>query len=125
MQFTSLIPDIFRQLIISILKPFPEMGNINKLVKLCHKMAVAYLRTKIFSNRYSEKRFGVNIDDLAFDVIADIFARDNNGNFVVIHKYFRQLGDISVLSDDELFAGFAQISIRCNQYAILQNLCRT
>ncbi|MDP2208315.1 MAG: hypothetical protein Q8K98_06030 [Bacteroidota bacterium] len=99
----------FKQVITSFLQPFPKPDAVNGFVHLCHKMAVAYLRTKFLSNKYSENRFGINIDDLALDVIADIFARDNNGKFVEIHKYFKQFGNLSVLSDDELFAGLRRL----------------
>jgi hypothetical protein len=61
------------------------------------------------SNKYVENRFGIDINDLAFDVIADLFARDNNGKFVEINKYFKQFGDLSVISDDELFVGLRRL----------------
>lgn len=109
MSTTSVIPKNFKHLISSILQPFPHPNAVNEFVQLCHKMAIAYLRTKILSNRYSENRFGINLNDLALDVIADIFARDNNCKFVQIHKYFKQFGNISVISDDELFAGLRRL----------------
>ncbi len=99
----------FKQVITSFLQPFPKPDAVNEFVHLCHKMALAYLRTKILSDRYSKKQFGINLDDLALDVIADIFARDNNGKFVEIHKYFKQLGDLSVFSDDEIFTSLRRL----------------
>lgn len=98
-----------RYLIKSFIFGFPSINEINELVNISHKIALAYLRTKFLSNKYVENRFGINIDDLAFDVIADIFARDNNGKFVEIDKYFKQFGNLPVLSDDELFAGLRRL----------------
>ncbi len=98
-----------RYLIKSFIFGFPSINEINELVNISHKIALAYLRTKFLSNKYVENRFGIDINDLALDVIADIFARDNNGMFVEINKYFKQLGDLSVLSDDELFVGLRRL----------------
>ncbi len=120
MPITSVIPKNIKHLTTSILQPFPHPNAVNEFVQLCHKMADAYLRTKLLSNRYSENRFGINIDDLAFDVIADIFARDNNGRFVEIHKYFKQFGDISVISDDEFFAALRRLVLGATNVRFFQ-----
>lgn len=118
MRPTTVTSQNIKHILTSILHPFPNPDAVNEFVHLCHKMAIAYLRVKFQSNRYIEYRFGLNIDDLALDVIADLFARDGRGKFVEIHKYFKQLGDLSKLSDDELFSATRRlvlnaVNVRC------------
>lgn len=65
----------------------PDQQN---LVFECHSIALAYLRMK--ANRKRIYQFhGEKLEDLAWDFIADLFQRDQHGNFSIIDDYFSRL----------------------------------
>ncbi len=50
------------------------------------------------------QRIGASVDQLAFDSIAELFARHDDGRFHVLERYFVRLGPLAHLSDDQLIA---------------------
>lgn len=51
-------------------------------------MAMAYLHTKARMGSLDPVRFGMTLEDMATDAVADLFARDENGRFVELCNYF-------------------------------------
>ncbi len=112
MQTSRQILKNFRQVITSVLQAFPSPDAVNAFVHLCHKIALAYLRTKFSSNKYVENRFGINIDDLAFDVIADIFAREVVSNLKTQHSSrYIEKGKLSKTDLDAIFNATEEILV--------------
>jgi hypothetical protein len=109
MPITSVIPKNFNQLVISILKPFPETSKINEFVNLSYKIALSYLRTKYSYGAHIQERYGISVEDMAYDSIAELFSRDDNGNFNELKRYFNKLGNLSAILDDELFANLRRL----------------
>jgi hypothetical protein len=50
------------------------------------------------------RRIGVSVDQLAFDSIAELFARHDDGRFYELERYFIRVGPLARLSDDQLIA---------------------
>ena len=53
---------------------------VTAFVNVCHKMAVAYLRVKSSNGKFDAARFGLTIDDFAYDAIAELFGRDTSSD---------------------------------------------
>jgi hypothetical protein len=64
-------------------------------------MAAAYLRMKVKGGRLDPDAFGVSLDDLALDCVADFFERNPSGQFVEIDRYYGSVDAVS-LSHEEL-----------------------
>jgi len=87
----------------------------NDFIETCKKLAVkafnsSFLRESILNNS------GLSPEDVAVDIIADLFAEEN-GRYPSFNNYFGDTaGKISVCSEDELFAKLnALIISRANQ----------
>lgn len=60
--------------------------DVNRVVDLCKKYAIAYLKMKKVSGSFFIS--GDTIDSLAYSFIADIFERCEEGHFVNLEHYF-------------------------------------
>jgi hypothetical protein len=78
-------------------------------IHFCHRLAVAYLKGKTASGRFDARRYGIAVEDFAFDAIAELFRRDEAGNFVEWLTYFSRQRPVSALTDDELFVAVRRI----------------
>lgn len=72
----------------SVLSDVPSRKAVEYLVRYCHRMAIAYLLRKIRRGGLYMNLFGVSVDDLAMDSIAELFQRDEDGRFSVLRTYF-------------------------------------
>jgi hypothetical protein len=75
-------------------------AQLNVLVKVSHAMASAFLAGKSAS-LLLRSMHGLNVSDLAYDCIADLFARDDQGKLRQLEAYFSGLPAVSA-SDEEL-----------------------
>lgn len=66
----------------------PAPGAVNMLVRESHRMARAYLLQKVRRGNLQPDFFGLTLDDLALDCLADLFQRDEAGHFVQLTAYF-------------------------------------
>lgn len=74
-----------------------------------HTIALAYLRMKVVSGHlYSHK--GELLEDLAWDFIAELFERNNEGSFVVLADFF-SLSALNHSSGDEINQQFRRIIV--------------
>ncbi len=74
--------------------------DLERLINLCHRMALAYLRMKASSNRLYMIR-GEKLEDLAWDFIADLFEKNRKGELVKLKEYFSEM-DLHGFSESEL-----------------------
>lgn len=75
--------------------------DIHYLITTCHKLALSYVIMK----SKSHKSYFLKEDcksDLAWDFIAEIFQKDDFGNFTLLQSYFDSV-DIDGFKDHELF----------------------
>lgn len=108
-----------KQLIRSIISKEPQHGGTNEFIGVCLRMAIVYLRKKASGGRLNPSFFGLSIEDLATDLIADLFQRDEKGVFVQITKYFRKL-DCENLLEEELMGYTRQLVFS----KVTEQLCR-
>lgn len=66
----------------------PEREHVGRLVELCFRMAKVYLRRRAQAGRLDPNFFGLTLNDLALDCIADLFERDEEGRFPQLVAYF-------------------------------------
>lgn len=64
-----------------------ERSALKRLIKKCHSMALAYLRMKAASNKLYMIR-GERLEDLAWDFIAELFEKNDNGRLIRLQEYF-------------------------------------
>lgn len=81
----------------------PTPATVRQLVEAFHRIAVVYLRRKARTGSLNPGLFGLPIEDLALDCIADLFCRDDNGRFVRLHEYFREI-DVTSSAETDLLA---------------------
>lgn len=59
---------------------------MGELVAVCRNLAEAYLRVRRVGHVAAYR--GQSVEDLALDLVADLFRRDGAGRFVVLREYF-------------------------------------
>lgn len=69
----------------------PEREHVGRLVELCFRIAKVYLRRRAQAGRLDPDFFGLTLDDLALDCIADLFERDDEERFPQLVAYFAPL----------------------------------
>jgi hypothetical protein len=89
-------------------------ADLNRFIRLCLAMAESHLANRRLAAVLS--RFhALNLSDLAFDCIADLFARDTTGRFPQLIAYFQSCHSPR-LSDEELVVFLRRlISSKVNQ----------
>jgi hypothetical protein len=82
--------------------------QLNGLVELCHSMAAVALRRKIAPVMLDSGVHGTNYRDLAYDCIAELFQRGEDGSLLQIRAYFQGV-DRAAVSDQELLTHLRRI----------------
>lgn len=97
------------------LKNTYSQRELDDLIKLCHSLAVSSVRGKLQTGKIDLNHFGLNDSDLAFDCIADLFQRDENGALLHLTTYFESIF-VEDASDEALLAHLRRlIFARVNQ----------
>lgn len=76
----------------AILRGQPSRKAIQTFVQESHRYSLAYLRKKARQGSLEAHHFGLSLEDLALDFLADLFERDEEGHFVQIKTYFEGIG---------------------------------
>lgn len=79
----------------------------NGVVRTAHALARAFLSGKRSSGMLMNLH-DLNVSDLAYDCIAEIFQRDPAGSFVQLRAYFNSV-PIETITDEELLAHFRRL----------------
>ena len=82
--------------------------QLNGLVELCHSMAAVALRRKIAPAMLDSGVHGTNYRDLAYDCIAELFQRGEDGSMLQIRAYFQGI-DRGAVTDQELLTHLRRI----------------
>jgi hypothetical protein len=77
--------------ILAVVSEAPGEIDVRTMARLCQRIAMVYLSGKISSGNLDPARFGLNLNDLATDSIADLFRRDDQGQFPAFKRYFSRL----------------------------------
>ncbi|MBW7889271.1 MAG: hypothetical protein H3C35_13095 [Bacteroidetes bacterium] len=104
-----------KQNIFSLLGKNYTHRQVNEIIALCHAIANAYLRNTVINGTAKQEYLGINQSDIAFDCIADLFRKDEQGNFVQLQAYFESF-NVHELSEREILTHIRRIvSSRVNQ----------
>lgn len=76
-------------------------AQIKDLVALCHAIAIVHLRKKLSSGRLNLSVIHLDLHDIAYDVIAELFRTDEHNSLVQLTSYFESINYNSV-SDVQL-----------------------
>ena len=95
-------------------------GDINLLVRQSHRMAVVRLRQMVHSGKLHLQSFPLTIDAIAFDCIAELFARDENGHFIDLENYFSDERDLNMLGENQILHFFRALLFRVMQDGIFR-----
>ena len=98
-----------KDLLRSIVSDQPDPSAVTALVNVCHKIALAYLRVKSSSSKFDATRFGLTIDDFAYDAIAELFGRDTFGSYSTFRSFVQRIGSIDQQSDNEIASSLRPI----------------
>ncbi len=63
-------------------------GEVNDLVRVCHALAIPYLRKRLNGDVILKKTLELDTRDFAFDCVADLFAYADSGQFPHFQAYF-------------------------------------
>ena len=75
-------------LLADLLSADPSRLATHQSIQRCHRLALAYLRRRARGGRLDTEMFGVSLEDLALDCVADLFRRDEDGRFDQLCSYF-------------------------------------
>ena len=97
-----------RDNLFALLKNSYTEGQLNGIVTLCHAIASASLKHAISDGSVKQEYLGLRRSDIAYDCIADLFRRDDEGNPVQFQAYFSSF-PTDELSDAELLGHLRRI----------------
>ncbi|MCX7833501.1 MAG: hypothetical protein N2490_04750 [Ignavibacteria bacterium] len=101
-----------KDVIISVIKEGERSHKLSELIDFCQKIAVTTINVSKYRNFIIEKS-GLSINDLAIDVIADLFACEK-GKYKFIDSCLKRIIDSK--SEDEILAKlYALVIARTNQ----------
>jgi hypothetical protein len=99
----------------ALLSNAPSQPCVKDFANLCHRIALMYLRKKARSSRLNPADFGVSLEDLAWECIADLFQRNEQGVFVKLAGYFGAVAWENKSEDDLLGATRRLVFSHVNQ----------
>jgi hypothetical protein len=92
-----------REDLTAILLHTPDLCVEKRLVRLCHTLALVFVKSRIAEATRENRFLGLSYSDIAFDSIAELFQRDDAGNLVQLEAYFRGI-HLACASDQELLS---------------------
>jgi len=94
----------------SLLEGTAESSDVRVVVRVAHTIARVTLARRIQSEPLV-KFHGLDYGDLAYDCIADLFARDDRGRYVALATYFMAF-DFDSLTDEDVFFHIQRLVLR-------------
>jgi hypothetical protein len=86
----QVIPDI-AGLINRVISDRPDEASVQEFFSLCRKIARTHLLVRSRAARSYQNIFGLEMDDLATDAVAELFQRNAVGVFVQVRSYFESI----------------------------------
>ena len=90
-------------LVLSLVGGRANTRVVNQFVALCHRMATRYISIKASKPSWYKHIQAENINDLAWDSIADLFQTDDDGRFTGLVNYYQSL-NFESLTEGELYS---------------------
>jgi len=99
-----------RTILQSILSGVYTPYDVRELVRICYALALPLIRKRIAQGKINLESLGLNQIDVVYDCIADLFVRDNVGNFTEIRRFFnKEIEDSTCCSDALLLSTLRRI----------------
>lgn len=92
-----------KTLLIKLLHSTYSYKEINSVIDICFKISLSYLKYKQFKGTNFLDKFGLTPEDLAYDSIAELFIKNNDGLFVELKDYFKDI-DLINIEEESLFS---------------------
>ncbi|MFA6540813.1 MAG: hypothetical protein WCT99_04360 [Bacteroidota bacterium] len=93
----------------SILKEEFTQRQLNETISLCHSFALVLLRKKLSSGKLNLHLLHLDLHDIAYDCIAELFRMDGDYPLIQLRSYFSGI-DIDRSSDQELIDALRRIA---------------
>lgn len=87
-----------------IISDVPGEEETRSMARLCERIALVYLSGKLSKGRLDPERFGLTLNDLATDSVADLFQRTPEGQYRSFKRYFCPIKDHLVTDAEYLGA---------------------
>ena len=105
----------FRSNLSSALKNASSQRQLDDLIRLSHSLAFSFVRTKLHTGRIDLGVIGLSDTDLAFDCVADLYQRGDDGALLHLKTYFESIS-IDETSDEALLGHLRRLVFsRVNQ----------
>lgn len=114
MHATPILTSHLRENLIALLGGATTSRQLNTVINLCIALASELLGRKSGSRKLSLSQ-GLNEKDLAYDCVADLFQRNEQGCFVQLEAYFSSFDMYSVPDEELLIALRRLVYSRVNQ----------
>jgi hypothetical protein len=98
-----------RRILIESTNECPSAKAIGKLVEIASGISASYLRVKIFNGKLNLDFFGIPLNDLAIDCIAELFRRDDKGVLTEFQGKFTDIINTEPLDKIKLFSRLRSI----------------
>ncbi len=98
----------------------PEDADVRELVLLCRTIALVFLRKKARSGRLFRDYSSLHLEDLAWDCVADLFNRDEQGTLLQIKAYFDGI-DLNGSSEELLLTHLRRLVFSRVNQSIFRN----
>src|SRR5512142_1711298 len=85
----------------ALLEGMASASQLKSVIRVCHANAAGALAQRGHLGRLADLH-GLNLTDLAFDCISDLFARDESGKYVALESYFSAY-DVAGFSDEDAY----------------------
>lgn len=82
--------DLYRHVIIAVVRGSYTAAELRQFVQLCANLARPLIRKRISSGKIRLITLRFSEKDMIFDCLADLFERDDSGQFVQIQRFFQQ-----------------------------------
>ena len=104
-----------KETVVALLSAHYSYQQTNEVIAVCHAIACAFLKNTIIDGSTKQVYLGIQRNDVAYDCIADLFQKDEKGNYLKLQAFFGSL-DVQSLSNQEIFFHLRRIvSSRVNQ----------
>ncbi|MEX0599362.1 MAG: hypothetical protein WD423_05590 [Rhodothermales bacterium] len=86
----------------SAISDAPERATTAYVIEAARKLAIAYILKKMHYGSLHVSLFGLSVEDLAMDSIAELFERSDDGRFPVLRTYLNMNADVDLKSSAEV-----------------------
>lgn len=101
-------PDHIKHHLLSILSNRYTHIEVNSIVSLCHTLATTFLKYSIIDGSINQEYIGLTKSDVAYDCIADLFQKNDEGKYVKLDAFFSSF-NIEECSNQEIVVLFRRI----------------